>query len=169
MSYKIFVTKQIECKLAVTSGANYEAIRMLRLKFIGTTTEEKFSIIQEFKLIDEYKEITDLKIRKEAYVDSYLRVKHSYEAAAAEKNNNVKLLEKTLNDLETEIKNVNEKLAQKDSEAITIKDYYEKLVTLIFEEKPAAKFDEINIAEVNKAYNDFFLILTGSIKDTTKN
>lgn len=155
-----------EYRLAKTSGANYEAVRMLRLKFIGTTSEEKFSIIQEFKLIEEYKEITDLKIRKEAFEDSYLQLKNKYDAAITGNLESAKQLKKNLTNLEKEIKEVNEKLALKDAGTISVKEYYEQAVQLLFEEKPEVKFEQMNIAEVNHAYNDFFFSLTGNTPST---
>ena len=147
------------------TGKRYKSLRMLRLKFSGTSAQEQFEIIREFKLEEEYRKINDLRIQKDAIENFLVKLRKEIDLHKQCSLDAVHLeieLEKIL----AELNDINEQLMAKDAGKIGVEEYYEKLVELLLNKK--VPFDEIDLAEVNKAYSDFFLMLSGSLNNSTK-
>lgn len=148
---------------AKTNGATYKKLRMLRLKFSGTDAKEQFSIITEFNLQEQFKEQTNLQVKKEAYEDSLLKLKYEIEAGKIAKNK-LEDKQKSFDELRNELESINEQLKKIDKDKINVERYYEELVKILTGEE--IPFDEIDLAEANKMYMDFFSRLNGSLKSS---
>jgi hypothetical protein len=152
---------------AKTNGATYKKLRMLRLKFSGTDAKEQFSIITEFNLQEQFKEQTNLQVKKEAYEDTLLKLKYEMDASSSlstGSKNKLKVEEKqkSFDELSKELKAINKQLKKFDTDKINVEEYYQQLVKILTGED--LPFDEIDLAEVNKMYTDFFSLLNNSLK-----